>query len=49
MVHVHQMTPGLLFCHNTLKYINLGGWWEGEVERDGERQFGWFPGNYIQV
>lgn len=35
----------LVRIHNT----SPGGWWEGEVERDGVKQTGWFPGNYIQV
>uniref|UniRef100_A0A183CDS0 Intersectin-1 n=1 Tax=Globodera pallida TaxID=36090 RepID=A0A183CDS0_GLOPA len=26
-----------------------GGWWEGEVEKAGVRQTGWFPGNYVQA
>ena len=29
--------------------MTQGGWWEGEVERDGQKLLGWFPGNYIQV
>lgn len=35
----------LVRIHNT----SPGGWWEGEVERDGLKKTGWFPGNYIQV
>ncbi|KAL3108428.1 hypothetical protein niasHT_015350 [Heterodera trifolii] len=26
-----------------------GGWWEGEVEKAGVKQIGWFPGNYVQL
>uniref|UniRef100_A0A914IB65 Intersectin-1 n=1 Tax=Globodera rostochiensis TaxID=31243 RepID=A0A914IB65_GLORO len=26
-----------------------GGWWEGDVEKAGVRQTGWFPGNYVQA
>uniref|UniRef100_A0A914LH46 Intersectin-1 n=1 Tax=Meloidogyne incognita TaxID=6306 RepID=A0A914LH46_MELIC len=29
--------------------ITPGGWWEGELERNGEKHIGWFPGNYLQV
>ncbi|KAI1714547.1 SH3 domain-containing protein [Ditylenchus destructor] len=35
----------LVRIHNT----SPGGWWEGEVERDGVKHTGWFPGNYVQV
>lgn len=35
----------LVRIHNT----SPGGWWEGELNRDGVKQSGWFPGNYIQV
>lgn len=35
----------LVRIHNT----SPGGWWEGEVERNGIKKTGWFPGNYIQV
>ncbi|KAI1733270.1 variant SH3 domain-containing protein [Ditylenchus destructor] len=35
----------LVRIHNT----SPGGWWEGEVERDGVKHTGWFPGNYVQI
>uniref|UniRef100_A0A915CWP4 SH3 domain-containing protein n=1 Tax=Ditylenchus dipsaci TaxID=166011 RepID=A0A915CWP4_9BILA len=35
----------LVRIHST----SAGGWWEGEVDRDGNKVTGWFPGNYVQV
>ncbi|KAH7731039.1 ITSN-1 protein [Aphelenchoides avenae] len=32
-----------------IRSTSPGGWWEGEVDRDGSKQMGWFPGNYVQV
>lgn len=29
--------------------ITPGGWWEGELDRNGEKHIGWFPGNYLQI
>jgi hypothetical protein len=52
IVRVHQMTPGKFYFspyQNLTSKFSSGGWWEGELERDGKKHFGWFPGNYIQV
>lgn len=32
-----------------IRSTSPAGWWEGEVDREGAKHTGWFPGNYVQV
>lgn len=32
-----------------IRSTSPAGWWEGEVDRDGTKHTGWFPGNYVTV